>query len=69
MTAGAITLIASQLNWSLAGPVFPTGQITCTTAVPCPILAVDPHLRTPYVLSWNLGIQRALTHTLGLDVS
>jgi hypothetical protein len=69
ITAGAITLIASQLNWNLAGPVFPTGQITCTTAVPCPILAVDPNLRTPYVTSWNLGIQHALTHSLGLDVS
>jgi hypothetical protein len=69
MTAGAVTLIANQLNWSLAGPVFPTGQITCTTAVPCPILAVDPNLRTPYVVSWNLGIQHALTHSLGLDVS
>jgi hypothetical protein len=69
MTAGAVTLIAKQLDWSLAGPIFPTGQITCTTLVPCPILAVDPHLRTPYVVSWSLGIQHALTHTLGLDVS
>jgi hypothetical protein len=69
ITAGAVTLIGSQLNWILAGPVFPAGQITCTTAVPCPVLAVDPNLRTPYVTSWNLGIQHALTHSLGLDVS
>src|SRR5712692_53719 len=69
ITAGAVTLIASQLNWTLAGPIFPAGQITCTTAVPCPILAVDPNLHVPYVTSWNLGIQHALTHTLGLDVS
>jgi hypothetical protein len=68
MTAGAVTL-TSALNWTLAGPIFPTGTITCTTTTPCPILAVDPHLRTPYVVSWNLGIQHALTHTLGLDVS
>jgi len=68
MTAGAVTL-TSALNWTLAGPIFPTGQITCTTGVPCPILAVDPHLRTPYVVSWNFGIQHALTHALGLDVS
>ncbi len=69
ITAGAVTLIGSQLNWNLTGPIFPAGQITCSTAVPCPILAVDPHLRTPYVTSWNLGIQHALTHSLGLDVS
>ena len=69
ITAGAVTLIGSQLNWSLAGPVFPGGRITCTTAVPCPMLAVDPHLHTPYVTSWNIGIQHALTRTLGLDVS
>jgi len=69
ITAGAVTLIGSQLNWSLAGPVFPGGQITCTTAVPCPMLAVDRNFRTPYVTSWNLGIQHALTHSLGLDVS
>ena len=69
ITAGAMTLIGSQLNWSLAGPVFPAGQITCTTAVPCPILAVDPNLHTPYVTSWNLGLQHALTQSLGLDVS
>jgi hypothetical protein len=69
ITAGAVTLIGSQLTWNLNGRIFPAGQITCTTAIPCPILAVDPNLSTPYVTSWNLGIQHALTHTLGLDVS
>ena len=69
ITAGAVTLIGSQLNWSLTGPIFPAGQINCTTAVPCPMLAVDRNFRTPYVTSWNLGIQHALTHSLGLDVS
>jgi hypothetical protein len=69
ITAGPVALFASQLNWSLAGPIFPSGQITCTTAAPCPILAVDPNLHTPYVTSWNIGVQHALTHTLGLDVS
>jgi hypothetical protein len=69
ITAGAVALVGSQLNWTLAGPVFPGGQINCTTAAPCPILAVDPNLRTPYVTSWSLGVQHALTHTLGLDVS
>jgi hypothetical protein len=69
ITAGAVTLTGSQLNWSLAGPIFPAGQITCTTAAPCPILAVDPHLKVPYVTSWNVGVQRQLTESLALDVS
>ena len=69
MTAGAVTLTGTQLNWSLAGPIFPAGQISCTTAAPCPILAVDPNLKVPYVTSWNLGIQRQLTQSLALDLS
>jgi hypothetical protein len=69
ITAGAVTLTGAQLNWSLAGPVFPAGQIVCTTAAPCPILAVDPHLRVPYVTSWNFGIEQQLTNTLALDLS
>ena len=72
ITAGAVTVTDStqlKKTWNLDGPIFPAGQITCTTAVPCPILAVDPNLSTPYVTSWNIGIQHALTHTLGLDVS
>jgi hypothetical protein len=66
---GAESLTASQINWSIAGPVFPAGTISCTTAAPCPILAVDPHLKTPYVSSWNLGIQRQLTNNMALDVA
>ena len=66
---GAESLSASQINWSVAGPVFPAGTISCTTAAPCPILAVNPHLRTPYVSAWNLGIQRQLTRNMALDVA
>ena len=69
MLVGTENLSASQINWSVAGPIFPTGTITCTTAAPCPILAVSPHLRSPYVTSWNLGIQRQLTRNMALDVA
>ena len=69
INTGAVTLTGPQLNWTLAGPIFPSGQVVCTTAAPCPILAVDPNLRVPYVTSWNLGIQRQLTHNLALDVT
>ena len=68
INAGSITLQGSQLNWSLAGPIFPNAStITCTTAAPCPILAVDRNLRSPYVTAWNLGIQHAITHSLGIE--
>ncbi len=69
MMVGAESLSGTQINWSLAGPIFPAGALTCTTAAPCPILAVSPHLRSPYVSSWNLGIQRQLTKDMALDVS
>jgi hypothetical protein len=39
------------------------------TPGPCTILGVDQNLRTPYVTTWSLGIQRALTNSLSLDVS
>jgi hypothetical protein len=75
-----LPLAANQINWSIAGPVFP-GQVsqkigtitytglTCTAAAPCSTAAVDPNFRTPYVAEWNLDIQRALTNNLTLDVA
>jgi hypothetical protein len=36
---------------------------------PCASEAVDPHLRTPYVGTWHVDIQRAITNTLSLDVA
>lgn len=38
-------------------------------AQPCNTEAIDPKLRTPYVSSWSLGIQRAISNNLSLDVS
>ena len=35
----------------------------------CTVLGVDPNLRTPYVATYNLGIQRAITNGLSLEVS
>ncbi len=35
---------------------------------PCSIVAIDPNLVTPYVENWNLGIQRAITSKISLDV-
>jgi hypothetical protein len=45
------------------------GSLTGTTPAPCSILGVDHNLRTPYITTWSLGVQRALTNNLSLDVS
>jgi Carboxypeptidase regulatory-like domain len=62
----------SLVNWNQAGPIFPVtgvGAASCSTAVPCTVFAVDPNLRTPYVLNWNLNIQQQLSPTMLLQVA
>jgi len=66
IAASAVNVSGSSLNWSLAGPVFDT-SINCS-ATPCDILAADRNLRTPYVLTWNVNIQQALTSSTSLQV-
>jgi hypothetical protein len=36
---------------------------------PCTILGVNRNLRSPYVSTWTLGIQRAITNDLSLEVA
>ena len=49
--------------------------LTCTSPStpngpgPCPTTGVDPNFREPYVASWNLDIQRAITNNLTMDVA
>jgi hypothetical protein len=55
-----------------ASPACGDGSVTLPNGItpqPCDILGVDQHLRTPYVSTWSLGIQRALTNNMSLDVS
>jgi hypothetical protein len=40
-----------------------------TDPVPCNIEAVDRNLRTPYISTWTLTIQRAITNDLSLEVA
>jgi hypothetical protein len=35
---------------------------------PCSIMGVDPNLKTPYVVSWNFGVQHAFGNNLSLEV-
>ncbi len=55
------------------GKVFPAPVAQCGDGVgsdagPCSIMGVDPNLRDPYIINWNLGIQHAFTSNLSLEV-
>jgi outer membrane receptor protein involved in Fe transport len=63
----AASVNTSDLNWSVAGPVF-SAPADCTTDSPCDILGVNRNLRTPYVVNWNLNIQHAITKDLSIQV-
>jgi hypothetical protein len=45
------------------------GSLSGTTPAPCSIMGVNRNLRTPYITTWSLGIQRTLTNNLSLDVT
>jgi hypothetical protein len=59
------------------GSIFPPNifQLQCGDGpafgdpAPCNIEAVDPNLRTPYISTWTLTIQRAITNDLSLEVA
>ena len=66
------------LNWngsSVGGaPVFPSAAIQCGTGMgsdppPCNLLGIDQHFRTPYIATWNVGLQHSITNNLALDVA
>jgi hypothetical protein len=60
------------INWDPAvtgipGTVFPTTPLNCFLN-PCNIMAVDPNLKTPYVLTYTLNVQHSFTPNLSLEV-
>jgi opacity protein-like surface antigen len=63
----SIGLTGSHLNWNSL--VFPTSAgVSCTMANQCDLQAVDPHLKTPSVVNFNLGVQHAFSNNLALEV-
>jgi hypothetical protein len=55
-----------------ASPACGDGTVTLPSGLtpqPCVALGVDRNLRTPYVTSWNAGVQRAINANLSLDVA
>jgi hypothetical protein len=75
--SGSVAYTAAQLTWTTAGPVFPittNGRLACGDGVKpdpaqCNAPFVDPNIRTPRMLNWNLDVQRALTNNLTLDLA
>ena len=72
-TFGGTNLLAnatypgSSLNWN--GIVFPAGGgISCTAAIPCNLMGVAPNFKTPYIASWNFGVQHSLANNLSLEI-
>ena len=58
--------------YSAALPACGTGAAVAGlvfTPQPCNVLGVDPNVRTPYVSSWNIDIQRAITRNLSLSMA
>ena len=55
------------------GAIFPTtslcGDGLGTDPFPCNTEAVDPNLRSPYITTWTVNIQRAITNNLTLEVA
>jgi hypothetical protein len=84
-TGGALGSAAKpgtiKYNWannSASNPLYSTspacgdGSVTLAngyTPRQCVTLGVDRNLRTPYVTSWNFGMQRAITSNLSLDAA
>jgi hypothetical protein len=60
--------LGGQLGWNNS-VVFPQGALSCTQAAPCPLYGMDPNLKTPYVVNYNLGVQHSFGSNLSLDVS
>jgi hypothetical protein len=66
---------ASKAPSSWDGVMFPpaVGNIQCGDGVngdpgPCSLMAVDPNLKTPYIINFNLGVQHSFGNNLSLEV-
>ncbi|MGD0416846.1 MAG: TonB-dependent receptor [Terriglobales bacterium] len=64
------------INWNTSGPIFPSAagnQCSLFDADgnpnQCNVFAVDQHLKTPYVMNWNLNLQQELTKSTVLQIA
>jgi carboxypeptidase family protein len=81
----SLSFPSTALSWSLAGPVFPAGQVgssagfSCGDGItkdalgkthsPCNITAIARNVVPPRVVTWTLGIQRTLTNNFTWEVN
>jgi hypothetical protein len=78
ITTGNVTVknFLNPVPWdSPSTPLFGT-TVNCAPVLangnpgsPCPVMTVDRNLTTPYVYSWSLSLQRALTPNLSLEAA
>jgi len=60
----------TQINWTEAGPIFPpSAAASCTVSLQCNVFATDQHLKTPYVLNWNLNVQQEVAPQTLLQIA
>jgi hypothetical protein len=79
ITTGNVT-VKNFLNFpgttwdSTTNPLYGGNTVNCTPnapapASPCPIMTVDRGLTTPYVWTWTLNLQHALTQNLSIEAA
>ena len=77
INSGVPNFSGSQLNWDPTvnpspglnnGTVYPQVGLNCAGPASCSLRAVDPHLKTPYMVNYNLGVQHTFTSNLSLEV-
>lgn len=69
IAVGNINLFPTTTQYN-NGPIFPSGTqpVNCA-ANPCNIFAIDPRLATPFVYTYTINVQRALTNKVSLEVA
>jgi len=76
-TITSFTQVSSDgtaLNWlepNQDPKIFPvdTSANICSIYSQCDVFGVDQHLKTPYVMNWNLNLQQALSNSMLLQVA
>ena len=70
LSIGSLKIPGGNLNWNGPGTVLPASTaISCTALKPCNVGAVDPHLKNPDVINYNLRVQHVFGNDFSLDIS
>jgi len=69
LAIGSLKIPGGSLNWNGPGTVLPAATaISCTAVKQCSVGAVDPNLKNPYVINYNLGVQHVFGNNLSLEI-